>query len=73
VNKGEEGGDFDAVALSAEGPPEPAPEEPAADPTPAPDGTTKGGCACTTTGEKSAAPTFALLGLALLVATRRRR
>ncbi len=73
VNKGEEAGDFDAVALSAEGPPEPAPD-PAGEPAPtAGNDTSKGGCACTTTGEKSTAPTFALLGLGLALASRRRR
>lgn len=72
VNKGEEAGDFDAVALSAEGPPEPAPD-PAADPAPTPGDTSKGGCACTTTGEKSTAPTFALFALALALASRKRR
>lgn len=71
VNKGEQGGDFDAVALSAEGPPEPPPTEPSASPTDP--GTSKGGCACNTPGGTSNAPTFALLGLGLAIAARRRR
>lgn len=72
VNKGEKGGDFDAIALSAEGPPEPPPEGPAATP-PTTTETTKSGCACGVVGGTSSAPTFALLGFALAIAARRRR
>ena len=74
VNKGDKAGDYDAVALSAEGPPEPAPvvePTPAAAPT---DTTTKAGCSCDVAGgSSSTAPTFALLGLAMVFAARRRR
>lgn len=72
VNKGDQGGDFDAVALSAEGPPEPPPEQPAAQPATTTE-TSKSGCACDVTGASSDAPTFALFGFALIIAARRRR
>jgi MYXO-CTERM domain-containing protein len=74
VNKGEKGGDFDAIALSSEGPPEPPPPDPGATPTPTTTETTKSGCACDVAGSSSSnAPTFALLGFALIIAARRRR
>lgn len=72
VNKGDKAGTIDAVVLSAEGPPEPPPVEPAATPTPAE--TSKAGCSCDVAGSSSSnAPTFALLGLAMLLTARRRR
>jgi len=72
VNKGDQGGDFDDVAVSAEGPPEPpAPEQPAAQPTTT---TTTTECGCSLPGASSngTLATFALGALGLILAQRRR-
>ncbi len=73
VNKGSQGGDFDAVTLSAEGPPEPPPEQPAAQPTTTTETTTSCGCTIPGATSNGTAATFALGALGLMLASRRRK
>jgi MYXO-CTERM domain-containing protein len=73
-NKGQNGADLDSFVVTSEGPPEPAPTGPAADPTPTTETTTTS-CGCTIPGasREGATATFALAALGLALASRRRR
>jgi MYXO-CTERM domain-containing protein len=77
VNGGQQGGDYDNVEVTAEGPPAPTPD-PDAGTTPAsdaqPDDTVKSGCGCDVPGSSSRTSAgLALTALALALVSRRKR
>ncbi|MGZ6096371.1 MAG: MYXO-CTERM sorting domain-containing protein, partial [Polyangiales bacterium] len=77
TNKGQSGGDYDDVVITAEGPPAPAKADdagtdPAADPTPGND-TVKSGCGCDVPGTQTTGGGLALAALALALVSRRKR